>query len=112
MFTDPRTWTAQLYFLLMLPLGTAYFSLTVTMLAVAVTMVAFPVLLWLGIGSLGNWGELQLEVFGYDLLSSAVGGGISIVIGLALIVAMLHLARFIGHLHGKLAKHLLVTATA
>ena len=30
MFTDGRTWTAMLYFLLMLPLGIAYFTVAVT----------------------------------------------------------------------------------
>src|SRR5678810_566191 len=29
-FVDPRTWSTQLYFLLMLPLGIVYFTLAVT----------------------------------------------------------------------------------
>jgi len=37
---------------------------------------------------------------------------LSIVIGIVLIIAMLHLARLVGHLHGKLAKALLVSSQA
>lgn len=110
MLTDARTWLTSGYFLLMLPLGTLYFSFTVTALSVAVATVAFPVLKWVGIESLGTWGPVQLDVFGHDLLATHAGGVLSIVIGLALLIAVLHLARLIGRMHGRLAKHLLVTS--
>lgn len=110
MLTDPRTWMTSGYFLLMLPLGTLDFSLAVTLLSVAVCMLAFPVLLWLGVGSLGNWGTLQIDVFGHDLLTSTPGQVFCMLTGAVMIVATLHLARFIGRLHGRLAKHLLVAS--
>ena len=110
MLTDPRIWMTSAYFPLMLPLGTLYFSLAVTPLSVAVCMLAFPVLLWLGVGSLGNWGTLQIDVFGHDLLASTPGQVFCMLTGAVMIVATLHLARFIGRLHGRLAKHLLVAS--
>src|SRR4249919_2608303 len=39
LFTDPRTWSTQLYFLLMLPLGILYFTLVVTGLAVSLSCI-------------------------------------------------------------------------
>jgi uncharacterized membrane protein len=36
MFTDPRTWTTQLYFLLLMPLGIVYFTIAVTLLSVSI----------------------------------------------------------------------------
>lgn len=110
MLTDPRTWVTSAYFLLTLPLGTPYFSLAVTLMSLAVCMLAFPVLLWLGIGSLGNWGTLQIEVFGHDLLTTTPGQVLCMLTDAVMIVATLHLARFIGRLHGRLAKHLLVAS--
>ena len=48
MFTDPRTWGTMLYFLLMLPLGIAYFTLAVVGLAMSLAFIATPVLVALG----------------------------------------------------------------
>ena len=48
MFTDPRTWLTQLYFLLMLPLGIIYFTLVVTLLATAAGFIAAPFAVWFG----------------------------------------------------------------
>ena len=42
MFTDPRTWTTQLYFLLMLPLGTIYFTVAVSLLSIGLSFVVAP----------------------------------------------------------------------
>src|SRR5690606_5439445 len=43
MFTDSRTWLTLLYFVLMLPLGVAYFSIAVTLLSLALGLVWSPV---------------------------------------------------------------------
>src|SRR5688572_2867496 len=42
LFIDPRTWATQLYFLLMLPLGIAYFTVAVTGLATSLGLIAAP----------------------------------------------------------------------
>ena len=112
MFTDGRTWTAMLYFLLMLPLGIAYFTTAVTLLSMSLAFIAAPIAVWTGIGN------VQSDANGWLFLGDA-GNGITtsmqmwqlpllLVAGFLLFFATLHLARGIGKLHGLLAKHLLV----
>ena len=103
MFTDGRTWTAMLYFLLMMPLGTAYFTIAVTGLSVAVSMILLPIGLFFGLGS-------HLFVDGVDLVYTSEPWTFPLVVlgGVLLLFVTLHLARAIGKLHGLLAKHLLV----
>ncbi len=115
MFTDPRTWSTQLYFLLMLPLGIAYFTVAVTLLSVSLSFIAAPVLVALGSidnlvffdghhmsGAqlfLDNQADLWWQL---PLLFAA---------GVVILFGSLHLARGIGMVHGRLAKHLLVHAS-
>jgi uncharacterized membrane protein len=101
MFTDPRTWSTQLYFVLMLPLGIVYFTLVVTLLAFAVGCIAAP------LTSLFGWaGWMQIG-------DTYVGAGpvwlwpLWVACGVLVLFATLHLARGIGHVHAQLAKHLL-----
>jgi hypothetical protein len=105
MFTDPRTWSTQLYFLLMLPLGIAYFSIVVTLLSVSAAFIASPILVLFGVGHGGIWLDgVQVGPrldWWWQLPLLFVGGVI-------LLFATLHLARGIGRLHGLFAKHLLV----
>ena len=111
-FTDGRTWTAMLYFLLMLPLGIAYFTVAVTGLTMAVAFIAAPLAAWLGIAN------IRSDVDGWMLIGDA-GNGITTSVhawelpllfvgGFLLLFVMLHLVKGIGKLHGLLAKHLLV----
>lgn len=103
MFTDPRTWSTQLYFLLMLPLGIAYSSIVVTLLSVSAAFIALPISLVLGFnGNLFVDGYQVLDQFAWWEWIAAVVGGV------LLLFATLHLARGIGRLHGLFAKHLLV----
>ena len=104
MFTDPRTWSTQLYFLLMLPLGIAYFSIVVTLLSVSVAFIASPILVWIGMGHGGLWlddVQITAQVDWWALPLLFVGG-------VLLLFGTLHLARGVGRLHGLFAKHLLV----
>ena len=106
MFTDGRTWTAMLYFLLMLPLGIAYFTAAVTLLSVSLAFIAAP----LGYFFAGENYGVTLD--GYDVVSNAPWLlPLICVAGVLLLFATLHLARGIGKLHGLLAKHLLVKAS-
>ncbi|RDZ27778.1 sensor domain-containing protein [Lysobacter silvisoli] len=101
MFTDPRTWGTLLYMLLMMPLGIVYFTIAVTGLTLSLSLIAAPVALMLS-------GTVLVD--GVDLASSsqpwtwplAIGAGV------ALLFLTLHIARWVGTLHGMLAKHLLV----
>ena len=108
MFTDPRSWSTQLYFLLMLPLGIVYFTAAVTLLAVSLAFIAAPVAVLFGSIS----GELWLD-------NIQVGGEqgwwwqlpLLFVAGVVLLFTTLHLVRSVGQLHGQLAKHLLVKSS-
>jgi len=103
LFTDPRTWTTQLYFLLMLPLGTAYFTVVVTGLATSLALIALPIGLWFGFG--GEW--FVDGVYVLDTLQPWEAPA-CVLLGVVLLFATLHLARGVGYLHGQLAKHMLV----
>ena len=100
MFTDPRTWSTQLYFLLMLPLGIAYFTFVVTGLSVSLSLIAAPVLLLLGYTDVVQMDGINLH--------PQWAWPIALVVGTVLLFAVLHGVRAIGRLHGRLAKHLLV----
>jgi len=102
MFTDPQTWGTMLYFLAMLPLGITYFTVAVTLLATGLALIAWPFVWWFGSPEVIN-----VELGWLDPSSPWVWP-LSIAIGVVLLVGMLHLARLVGHLHGKLAKALLV----
>ncbi|WP_233198533.1 MULTISPECIES: sensor domain-containing protein [Luteimonas] len=113
MFTDVRTWSTMLYMLLMLPLGIVYFTINVTLLSVSLSMIAAPILVWLGIAEAG------VRDYGWTLLSWTENEGLGtslnawatpvvLVAGVLLLFASLHLFRGIGRMHGGIAKHLLV----
>ncbi|GAA4869186.1 sensor domain-containing protein [Luteimonas vadosa] len=102
MFTDPRTWSTQLYFLLMLPLGVVYFTLAVTLLAVSAGLIASPLALLPGV-------HLNVWMGGIDLPAEAPWLlPLLAVVGVLLLFVTLHVARGIGRLHGRFAKHMLV----
>lgn len=105
LFTDPRTWSTQLYFLLMLPLGIVYFTVVVSLLSVSLSFIASPLLVW--IGYMDNswfvdswWNENYMDLW-WQLPLLFVAGSL-------LLFGTLHLARAVGKFHGQLAKHLLV----
>ena len=106
MFTDPRTWGTMVYMLLMLPLGILYFSVAVTLLSVALAFIFAPVAVLLdALGWIGFSSTIEVSGGPYSLPFLFVGG-------ILLLFTTLHLARAVGHLHGQLAKHLLVRAGA
>jgi uncharacterized membrane protein len=100
MFTDPRSWSTLLYMLLMLPLGTVYFTVAVTALALSLGIAAIPFVQAFGGTALG-W-------FGDSVVLPLWSAPITIAVGLLLLLATMHLARGVGRVHGQLAKHLLV----
>ena len=108
LFTDPRSWSTQLYFLLMLPLGIVYFTAAVTLLAVSLAFIAAPVAVLFGSISGGLWldniqvGSEQGWWWQLPMLFVA---------GVVLLFTTLHLVRFVGQLHGQLAKQLLVKSS-
>ncbi|MEO6137877.1 MAG: sensor domain-containing protein [Luteimonas sp.] len=106
MFTDPRTWSTQLYFLLMLPLGIFYFTLMVTGLSVSLSLIAAPLVQFFVSPDV-----IHLEGWGLSVQQNPWLWPVVMATGVLLLFATLHIARFIGRMHGQFAKHLLVKSS-
>jgi uncharacterized membrane protein len=102
LFLDPRSWSTQLYFLLMLPLGIAYFTTVVVGLALSLGLIAMPFL-----GLFGHSDAITLQGAGI-VLDSPWSWAVGALCGVVILFACLHLVRLVGGWHGQLAKHLLV----
>lgn len=104
-FSDVRTWSSLFYMLLMLPLGVTYFVLGVVGLSVSLGVVG---------GSLYSLitGESHIQIndapYLEHMLHTAPGLITFAVGGILLFFVVLHLARLIGWVHGKIAESLLV----
>ena len=106
MFSDARTWTTMLYMLLMLPLGITYFAVTVALLATSIGLAGAP-LAW----TFGDFNHDTVTVnWGFGEHVPTIGDALGMfVLGVLLLFATLHLVRALGHMHGLIAKHLLVS---
>lgn len=99
--TDRQTWLMILYMLIQFVLGTIYFVALVTLISISLSFIALPFiqLLWnipvLTIGSerilLPYWQLILLSIGGFLLLT-----------------LMMNTVRWIGQLHGRMAKWILV----
>ena len=101
LFTDPRTWATMLYFLVMLPLGIAYFTIVVTGVAFSLSLVAAPFAPLFGLDV--NW------PVGFNPVWA---GPVALMVGVLLLFVLLHLCRLVGRGHARLAKALLVRTSA
>ncbi|MGH8042936.1 MAG: sensor domain-containing protein [Rudaea sp.] len=109
MFTDARTWSTLLYFVLMLPLGIVYFTMAVTGIALSLSFILAPLahLGWmLGIVRI-DWAT-DIRFNDTMLVPWQLSDPLLFVLGIALLFGMLHLARGVGKFQGGLAKALLV----
>jgi uncharacterized membrane protein len=102
MFADVHTWLTMLYFLLMLPLGIAYFTIATTLLSLSLALVFAPLAELLFDHPAGIW------IDGVNVASAFWLWPVSVTVGVLLLFGTMHLARGIGKLHGAMAKHLLV----
>jgi hypothetical protein len=102
---DGRTWASMAYMILMLPLGTAYFTIAVTGLAVGVAMLGSPLWAWTG-WAVDHTFIYHGVVHTWDFPGWAVP--FAMVAGLAVLVGMMHLIRWIGRGHAAFAKAMLV----
>ena len=99
---DKHTWFSLVYMLLQFVLGTIYFNFLVVLLAFALTGFAIPVvqeIFHLPVVQNGNL-YYYLPSWGYPLV---------ILAGILLLTATMHLVKWIGSLHGRYAKALLVS---
>jgi hypothetical protein len=107
MFTDGHTWTTLFYMLLMLPLGIIYFTIAVTLLSVSLAFIGSPFVKAFGLN------VINMDVNGFSYYGPGWAGTIALcLVGIVLLFATLHLVRGIGHLHGQIAKHLLVPSSS
>jgi uncharacterized membrane protein len=101
---DKHTWLSILYMLLQFVLGTVYFVVLVTVFSFAASFAALPIVqevLDVPVVQFANGVDYFLPQWGYPL---AVLGGI------LLWTATMHLVKWVGGLHGRYAKALLVTS--
>jgi len=103
LFLDPRTWSTQLYFLLMLPLGIVYFTIVVAGLSAGLGLIAAPFL-----ALFGRPGAITLDGVGLSFQDSPWSWPLVLAAGVLILFACLHVVRLFGNWHGQLAKHLLV----
>jgi uncharacterized membrane protein len=102
---DMRTWTSMFYLLLMLPLGVVYFVLGVVGLSVSLGVAGGSIY-----SLITNRSHVQIpDVPWLDhLFHTAPGLILLAVVGLLLFFLVLHLARLVGWVHGRIAEGLLI----
>jgi uncharacterized membrane protein len=110
MLKDVRTWTTLLYLLAMLPLGVLYFTVAVTWFATGLSMAFAPLdLLGHDLGWLPPWFSPGIEIDGRHYEPhNFIGALFFMVLGVLLVTALMHAARWIARGHARLAKALLV----
>ncbi len=97
-----RTWLAIAYMLLQLPLGVLYFTAFIVLISLALSFIAIPVLGPVLHMPVAYIGEARYYVPTWLTPLVALGG-------VVLMTATMHLAKFAGRVHGKLARALLVS---
>ena len=102
---DLRTWTSMFYLILMLPLGVVYFVLGVVGLSVSLGVAGGSIY-----SLVTNHSHIQIDDVPWldHMMHTAPGLIVATLIGLLLFFVVLHMARGIGWLHGRIAEGLLV----
>ena len=102
LLTDRTSWTGILYMILQLPIGIIYFTFMIVMLSVSISTVFAPLIniIW-DIPIVSHTGDFEyfLPNWIFPLITIA---------GFLLLTITMHIAKFIGKIHGKYAKALLV----
>ena len=111
LLTGKATWLSIIYMILMLPLGVIYFSVMVTLIALSISFMATP------IGAIVMMAkDIPFEIFSSGdmvwTMSDPAGFTLTLLIaGLGFLIGTctMHIARWVGKVHGKFAKALLVS---
>jgi hypothetical protein len=101
LFTEPHTWTAFVYMLLQMPLGIIYFSVFISLIATSLWLVLQPIF-----GLALDVPAFTVGDYGY--FTPAWLLPFSIIGGILLLTATMHLIKLIGKVHGAWAKVMLV----
>jgi len=104
--TDSRTWSSMFYFLLMLPLGIAYFVTAVVGLSLSLGVSAGCIYSLVT----NDASHIHIDEWPWlaHLLHTAPGLIIFALVGVLMFFFVLHIARGVGWLHGRIAELLLV----
>ncbi len=101
LFTERQTWTAVLYMILQMPLGIIYFTVFITLFAVSLGLIFKPVLELV-------WGIPSFVIGDYGYYTPVWLFPFTVIGGILLLFATMHLAKYTGKLHGLMAKSMLV----
>lgn len=101
MVQEGRTWSSLGYLLLMLPLGVTYFSIMVSMLSLSLLLLATPIVHFV-------FHEVTFDGWNWGYAHANFVAVLWGLLGLGAIPLTLHIARGLGRLHGRLARHMLV----
>ena len=101
---DGRTWASMGYLVLMLPIGIAYFTLTVTFLALGLGLIALPFAQLIGGHTWIHYGVNGL----HEWLLPGWGMPFVVIAGFLVLLGWFHAARWIGYGHAAYAKTALV----
>lgn len=96
------SWFFLLYFILMLPLGIIYFTITITLFSVSLALVASP---FLGLVYGTEWIDFGTINYVLPYWTLPVAG----IIGILLMKGTLHFIKNLGKQHGKIAKTMLIS---
>jgi uncharacterized membrane protein len=110
MLKDVHTWTTLLYLLAMLPLGIIYFTVAVTWVALGLSLALAPLgVLGHDLGWLPPWFSPGVQIDDWHYTPEGfIGAFVCLVLGVLLLTALMHFARWIARGHARLAKALLV----
>ena len=102
---DMRTWTSMLYLILMLPLGVIYFVIAVVGLSVSLGVSGAAIY-----ALITDHSNFQVDGVPWldHLLHTAPGLMLVTFVGILLFFVVLHIARGVGWMHGRIAEGLLV----
>jgi len=98
--TEAYTWKVFAYMIVHFPLGLAYFLIILVMFGLSIKFALYPVWYWgLGRPLITFSQPLYPPAWSYPLVSAA---------GILMIFLTLHLTKFLGKIHGRFAKSMLV----
>jgi len=101
LFAERQTWTAIVYMLLQMPLGIIYFTVIISLVAAGVWLIFRPIFELAA-------GVPAYIIGDYGYFTPAWLMPISIIGGILLITATMHLVKYAGRLHGAFARAMLL----
>jgi len=102
LLTDRTTWTGILYMILQLPIGIIYFTIMIIMLSLSISIIFAPFVQIIWNISMINIGNEYFIIPWFILPLMTIAGFL-------LLTFTMHFTKFVGKIHGKYAKALLVS---